>query len=254
MLRSKKKVAAYFGEAEEPPVQKLRQWKEEIRACDSELAECIGLCSICEETEKTLEGLLLKRAEIFEALAPVEKLHATMSGRVAGKSKMDFETYVQRRYLKQILYEANQRFLEMSGGQFLLQLKETDQVGQRSHEGLDFMVFSTVTRTSRDIATLSGGESFMAALCLALGLADVVKRAAGSIHLDMMFVDEGFGSLDDHSRQQAVQMLVELTEKENGGRMIGIISHVAELKQQIGHILSVTKTETGSRICWKEER
>lgn len=249
-----KKVAEHLGEDEETTERFIRQRKEEIRACDSALAESIGLCSICEETKKTMEGLLAKRVGIFQQLVPVEKLHATMSGRLSGKSKMDFETYVQRRYLKQILYEANQRFLEMSGGQFLLQLKETEQVGQRSHEGLDFMVFSTVTRTSRDIATLSGGESFMAALCLALGLADVVKRAAGSIHLDMMFVDEGFGSLDDHSRQQAVQMLVELTEKENGGRMIGIISHVAELKQQIGHILSVTKTETGSRICWKEEK
>ena len=248
-----KKVAEKLGGDEETAERLMVQRKEEIKALDKSLAECIGLCSICEETAKTMGVLLTKRELLFGQLAPIEKLHATMSGRMSGKSKMDFETYVQRRYLKQIIYEANNRFLEMSGGQFILQLKETDQVGQRSHEGLDFMVFSTVTRTSRDIATLSGGESFMAALCLALGLADVVKRTAGSIHLDMMFVDEGFGSLDDHSRQQAVQMLVELTQNEGGGRMIGIISHVAELRQRIGHILSVTKTESGSRIRWKEE-
>lgn len=247
-----KKVDGYFDRMDESADILIMQWKSEIRACDSALAESIGLCSICEEANKTLERLLAKRESILKQLIPVEKLHTTMSGRMSGKSKMDFETYVQRRYLKQILYEANQRFLEMSGGQFYLQLKDTEQAGQKSNEGLDFMVYSTVTGTSRDIATLSGGESFMAALCLALGLADVIKRAAGSIHLDMMFVDEGFGSLDDHSRRQAVQMLVELTEKENGGRMIGLISHVAELKQQIGHILSVTKTETGSRISWKD--
>ncbi len=248
-----KKVAEKLGGNEEAVARIMAQRKEEIKTLDKSLAECIGFCSICEETAKTMEVLLTKRESLFGQLAPVEKLHVTMSGRMSGKSKMDFETYVQRRYLKQIIYAANNRFLEMSGGQFILQLKETDQVGQRSHEGLDFMVFSTVTRTSRDIATLSGGESFMAALCLALGLADVVKRTAGSIHLDMMFVDEGFGSLDDHSRQQAVQMLVELTQNEGGGRMIGIISHVAELKHRIGHILNVTKTESGSRIRWKDE-
>ena len=139
----------------------------------------------------------------------------------------------------------------MSGGQYVLQMKEMVNVGQKANEGLDLIVYSTVTGTARDIATLSGGESFMAALCLALGLADVVKRAAGSIHLDMMFVDEGFGSLDEHARQQAVDMLVDLTKAAGtGGRMIGIISHVAELKQQIGNILYVTRNETGSSIKW----
>lgn len=252
--KQQKKVEKQFGSSEEPVVKEtIERLKKETKNLEENLNICIRQHTICMSVKDAMEQLLKKRSILYNRLAPVEKLHMTISGRQTGKSKMDFETYVQRRYLEQILREANHRFLEMSGGQFLLQLKDVQQVGQKSHEGLDFMVFSMVTRTSRDIATLSGGESFMAALCLALGLADVVKRAAGSIHLDMMFVDEGFGSLDEHSRQQAVQMLVELTEKENGGRMIGIISHVAELKQQIGHILYVTKTESGSQIRWKED-
>ena len=252
--KQQKKVEKQFGSSEEPVVKEaIGRLRKETENLEENLNRYIRQHTICMTVKDTMEQLLKKRAILYGRLAPVEKLHMTISGRQTGKSKMDFETYVQRRYLEQILREANHRFLEMSGGQFLLQLKDAQQVGQKSHEGLDFMVFSTVTRTSRDIATLSGGESFMAALCLALGLADVVKRAAGSIHLDMMFVDEGFGSLDEHSRQQAVKMLVELTEKENGGRMIGLISHVAELKQQIGHILYVTKTESGSRIRWKED-
>ena len=200
-----------------------------------------------------LQKLLQERSRLYEELEPVEKLYATVSGRQSGKTKLDFETYVQRRYLERILYEANRRFLEMSGGAFLLRLKDHDMAGQRANEGLDLIVYSTVTGSCRDIATLSGGESFMAALCLALGLSDVVQRCAGSIHMDMMFVDEGFGSLDDHARQQAVTMLRELTLSEaGGGRMIGIISHVSELKQQIGNILYVKKTDNGSTICWKD--
>lgn len=249
-----KKMEKEFGSRDDAVIKEIsEERKRRMKQIDMQLSECIRESTICEAAKKSLEKLLQQRKDLYAQLEPVEKLHATISGRQAGKSKMDFETYVQRRYLKQILCEANNRFLEMSGGQYILQLKDADQVGQKSHEGLDLMVYSTVTRTSRDIATLSGGESFMAALCLALGLADVIKRAAGSIHLDMMFVDEGFGSLDEHARQQAVQMLVELTHQDgHGGRMIGIISHVAELKQQIGHILYVKKTETGSLIRWKE--
>ncbi len=226
--------------------------EEEIRELEKKIRESVSELSTKQSAQKELEKLFAERKELYRQLTPIEKLYSTVSGRQSGKTKLDFETYVQRTYLSQILYEANQRFLHMSGGEFVLRMKETEQAGQKSNEGLDLMVYSMVTRSSRDIATLSGGESFMAALCLALGLADIVKRAAGSIHLDMMFIDEGFGALDEKARQQAVQMLVDLTrEGGRGGRTIGIISHVAELKQQIGHILSVKRTDTGSEICWK---
>lgn len=250
----RKAVVKAFGKEDDTSQQEMiEQLKKEEKELERAVRDSVSAHSIRKSVREELTKLLEQRQKLYLQLAPVEKLHTTVSGRQTGKTKLDFETYVQRIYLKQILYEANMRFLEMSGGQFVLKMKETDQAGQKVNEGLDLMVYSTVTGTSRDIATLSGGESFMAALCLALGLADVVKRAAGSIHLDMMFVDEGFGSLDERSRQQAVQMLVELTGKDGQqGRMIGIISHVAELKQQIGHILNVTKTESGSRIRWKD--
>ncbi len=244
---------AYGTQQEELWQNCITQMAVEEKQLEKSMRENVRAITCKQSARKALAMLFKEREELYQKMVPVEKLHRTVSGRQTGKTKLDFETYVQRRYLEQILYEANQRFLEMSGGQFVLKMKETDQAGQKSNEGLDLMVYSTVTRSSRDIATLSGGESFMAALCLALGLADVVKRAAGSIHLDMMFIDEGFGSLDEQARDQAVQMLLALTVAEGkGGRMIGIISHVAELKQQIGNILYVNKTESGSKIHWKE--
>jgi len=252
--KKQKAAEKVFGEAsDEMQRSRMAELNGQEKEEEKRIRDCVSEITTKKSARTQLAELFSQRQELYRRLEPIEKLHSTVSGRQAGKTKLDFETYVQRRYLEQILYEANQRFLEMSGGQFVLKMKETDQAGQKTNEGLDLMVYSTVTRSSRDIATLSGGESFMAALCLALGLADVVKRAAGSIHLDMMFVDEGFGSLDDHARQQAVQMLLELTgEGIRGGRMIGIISHVAELKQQIGNILYVKKAESGSTICWKD--
>ena len=252
--KQKKKAQKVLGcEQEGLWKERISEMKEEEKRLEKIIRECVTEVTTKQAARKTLGGLLSEREELYRKLEPVEHLYGTISGRQAGKTKLDFETYVQRRYLEQILYEANQRFLEMSGGQFVLKMKETGEAGQKLNEGLDLMVYSTVTRSSRDIATLSGGESFMAALCLALGLADVVQRAAGSVHLDMMFVDEGFGSLDEHARQQAVQMLTELTgDHGRSGRMIGIISHVAELKQQIGNILYVKKSESGSTIRWKD--
>ena len=201
-----------------------------------------------------LKRLLAERVQLEEKLAPVSLLLSAASGQQKGAVKLDFETYVQRKYLEKILEKANKRFYEMSGHQFRLQIKDTEQAGQKSNEGLDLVVYAAVTGTVRDIATLSGGESFMAALCLALGLSDIVRQSAGCMHPDMMFIDEGFGSLDTHAREQAIRMLARLADSETGrGRVIGIISHVAELKQQVGNILYVTKTEKGSKIEWNRE-
>ena len=109
-------------------------------------------------------------------------------------------------------------------------------------------VYSTVTGKEREVRTLSGGESFMAALSLALGMADQIQESSAAVNLDMMFIDEGFGSLDEHSRNQAVKVLQEMAE---GSRLIGIISHVTELKQEIEDQLIVNKDENGSRVRWQ---
>ena len=132
----------------------------------------------------------------------------------------------------------------MSNHQFILKLKEEANTGRKTNEGLDLSVYSLVTDSERDVKTLSGGESFLAALAMALGLSDIVERSAGAIHPDMMF-----GSLDAQSRQQAIEVLGELA---GDSRMVGIISHVTELKEQIDRKLVVSRTDKGSRAVWTE--
>ena len=148
----------------------------------------------------------------------IKSLSKTANGRLSGSAKIDFETYIQRQYFKQIIHEANKRLLTMSNHQFILKLKEEANTGRKTNEGLDLSVYSLVTDSERDVKTLSGGESFLAALAMALGLSDIVERSAGAIHPDMMFIDEGFGSLDAQSRQQAIEVLGELA---GDSRMVG---------------------------------
>ena len=179
----------------------------------------------------------------------IKSLSKTANGRLSGSAKIDFETYIQRQYFKQIIHEANKRLLTMSNHQFILKLKEEANTGRKTNEGLDLSVYSLVTDSERDVKTLSGGESFLAALAMALGLSDIVERSAGAIHPDMMFIDEGFGSLDAQSRQQAIEVLAELA---GDSRMVGIISHVTELKEQIDRQLVVSRTDKGSKAVWTE--
>ena len=181
-------------------------------------------------------------ARLVEEDMVVKSLYRTAGGKLSGSAKIDFETYIQRQYFKQIIHEANKRLLTMSGQQFMLKLKETSSTGRKSNEGLDLSVYSLVTDSERDIKTLSGGESFLAALAMALGLSDIATRKAGAVHLDMMFIDEGFGSLDEQSRKQAIEVLDELA---GGDRLVGIISHVNELKDKIDKQIVVKKEKTG---------
>ena len=179
----------------------------------------------------------------------IKSLSKTANGRLSGSAKIDFETYIQRQYFKQIIHEANKRLLTMSNHQFILKLKEEANTGRKTNEGLDLSVYSLVTDSERDVKTLSGGESFLAALAMALGLSDIVERSAGAIHPDMMVIDEGCGSRDAQSRQQAIEVLAELA---GDSRMVGIISHVTELKEQIDRKLVVSRTDKGSRAVWTE--
>ena len=195
----------------------------------------------------TLSSRLEERKSIVEEHARIDALYRMTSGNVSG-TRMDLETYVQRYYLERILYAANRRFQEMSAGQFELRMYDLEKAGEGKNRGLDLMVYSTVTGKEREVRTLSGGESFMAALSLALGMADQIQQSSAAINLDMMFIDEGFGSLDEHSRNQAVRVLQEMAE---GSRLIGIISHVSELKQEIEDQLLVNKDENGSHVKWQ---
>lgn len=184
----------------------------------------------------------------YEELSRVEGeyiMYKTLSdaanGTVKGKEKVMLETYAQMMYFDRILRKANVRLLQMSSGQYELKRREeADKLGVQS--GLDLDVIDHYNGSERNVRTLSGGESFKASLSLALGLADEIQSMAGGIRLDTMFVDEGFGSLDSESLDQAMKALVNLTE---GNRLVGIISHVAELKERIDDQIVITKDRIG---------
>ena len=228
------------------------QLKAEKQALKEEEKTYMELHTAYENDRSVLQNcaVYLEKGKKLESEDQVIKsLSKTANGRLSGSAKIDFETYIQRQYFKQIIHEANKRLLTMSNHQFILKLKEEANTGRKTNEGLDLSVYSLVTDSERDVKTLSGGESFLAALAMALGLSDIVERSAGAIHPDMMFIDEGFGSLDAQSRQQAIEVLGELA---GDSRMVGIISHVTELKEQIDHKLVVSRTDKGSRAVWTE--
>ena len=218
-------------------------------------------CDAARQKEKSASGLYTGNRQVLQSLQSgkekreaviqehtrLDTLYRLVSGNVSG-SRMDLETFAQRYYLNRILAASNRRFQEMSAGQYELRMLDAEKAGVGKNRGLDLMVYSTVTGREREVRTLSGGESFMAALSLALGMADQIQESSASIHLDMMFIDEGFGSLDDRSRDQAVRVLKEMA---GGNRLIGIISHVTELKQEIDDQLVVTKRDDGSHVRWQ---
>lgn len=172
-------------------------------------------------------------------------LSDTANGAVSGKEKIMLETYIQMTYFDRIIARANTRFMVMSGGQYEMKRRQ-DAVNKRSQTGLEIDIIDHYNGSLRSVNTLSGGESFKASLSLALGLSDEIQASAGGIRLDTMFVDEGFGSLDDESLNQAMNALKGLTE---GNRLVGIISHVNELKERIDKQISITKDrEGGSKV------
>ena len=175
-------------------------------------------------------------------------LSDTAGGTLSGKRKIELETYVQMAYFDRILRRANLRLMTMSSGQYELKRQEKGE-SKKEKAGLDLNVIDHYNGTERSVKTLSGGESFQASLSLALGLSDEIQAGAGGIRLDAMFVDEGFGSLDEDALNQAVNALHGLTE---GRRLVGIISHVSELKDRIEKKIVVTKErnreEIGSRV------
>jgi len=146
-------------------------------------------------------------------------------------------------YFDDIIYAANQRLLKMTDGRFELSRIKEKQKGN-AQQGLDIEIFDYYTGLPRHVKVISGGESFKASLSLALGLSDVVQSYAGGISLDTIFIDEGFGSLDEDSLEKSIQCLLDL---QKTGKLVGVISHVGELKERIRARIEVTQTMTGSR-------
>ena len=168
-------------------------------------------------------------------------LSNTANGSISGKEKIMLETYIQMTYFDRIIQRANTRFMVMSGGQYELKRRK-EAMNNKSQSGLDLDVIDHYNGTERSVKTLSGGESFKASLSLALGLSDEIQSSAGGVKLETMFVDEGFGSLDEESLDQAMKALASLSE---GHRLVGIISHVAELKNRIDKQIVITKEQSG---------
>lgn len=241
-----------IGKEEYPDLEVLEENRKRSEACLAESRGKLEECRSCLQTnKKAWENLKEKetaRGKVLEEYRRMDHLYQLLAGNVTG-ARMDIETFVQRHYLEQILISANRRFSEMSGGQFELRMYRLEKAGEGKNHGLDLMVYSTVTGKEREVRTLSGGESFMAALSLALGMADQIQQSSAAIHLDMMFIDEGFGSLDEQARNQAVRVLKRMA---GGRKMIGMISHVSELKQEIDEQLLVTKDRKGSHVSWAQ--
>ena len=249
--------------------------KQMVRTLEDQLEENTGddlqiLKEQYEETGAELENLQNDRQKIdarlhlnskirqkirkqYDLLQKVEKkwscvksLSDTANGTIGGKKeKVMLETFVQMTYFNRIIARANVRLMVMSGGQYELKRRETAK-DKRSQSGLELDVIDHYNGSERSVNTLSGGEAFKASLSLALGLSDEIQSLAGGIQLDTMFIDEGFGSLDEESLEQAIKALHDLAQ---GNRLVGIISHVAELKERMEKQVVVTKDKSfGSKV------
>ena len=196
------------------------------------------------QTRLTLNGQtkkdLLRHLEELEERGGRLTWLKALSDTATGQERFQLETYIQTTYLDRVLHRANLRLRVMSGGQY--DLIRRVEAGLKGQVGLDLDVVDHWNGTVRGVETLSGGESFLASLALALGLADEIQSSAGGVQLDTMFVDEGFGSLDDEALQKAMQALSQLGE---GRRLVGIISHVAGLKERIDRQIVVKKDRSG---------
>ncbi len=194
------------------------------------------------------EGIYLQVEQLNESMKVLEdryKLIGHLYEITKGQNslRITFERYVLAAFLDDILREANGRLRKMTSGRFQL-LRKTDRAKGNAQSGLDLLVFDQYTGQERHVKTLSGGESFKASLSLALGLADVVQNYAGGVSLETMFIDEGFGTLDPESLEQAIEALMDI---QSSGRLVGIISHVPELKERIDARLEVIAGQSGSR-------
>ena len=195
---------------------------------------------------KRLRRLGKQALEVAESYGEVRSLAQTASGQLSGKERLSFETYLQARWFDRVIHAANRRLSVMTNGRFELERHRGQQTGTGgSQSGLELDVRDTFTGKPRPASTLSGGESFKASLSLALGLSDVVQASAGGVQLDAMFVDEGFGTLDQESLELAVRTLSDLT---GSNKLVGIISHVEELQESIGRKIVVEAGRDGSSV------
>ncbi len=226
-------------------LEETRQALEnEKQQTEKQLQDLIFRLSANEKTAGALNRAEAERRICESEFLQVSILSKTANGELAGKQKLAFEQYVQAAYFHQIIAEANKRLRLMTDGRFEL-LRREEAMDFRSQTGLELNVLDNYTGKIRTVKSLSGGESFKASLSLALGLSDVIQSYAGGVEVDTMFIDEGFGALDSESLEQAIRTLGNLASKD---RLVGIISHVGELKERIDRQIIIKKTTVGSKI------
>lgn len=212
-------------------IKKIQEERTRIRINNNVLANIKDKAESLKETEKNLSY--------------ITSLSKTANGDLSGKEKIKLETYIQTTYFDRIIRRANLRFMEMSSGQYELKRQRVAS-DIRGQSGLDLVVIDHYNGTERSVRTLSGGESFMASLSLALGLSEEVQSSSGGVSVDTLFVDEGFGTLDSDSLDLAYKALANVTE---GNRLVGIISHVAELRNKIDNQIIVKKEKSGGSVA-----
>lgn len=212
-------------------IKKIQEERTRIRINNNVLVNIKDKAESLKETEKNLSY--------------ITSLSKTANGELSGKEKIKLETYIQTTYFDRIIRRANLRFMEMSSGQYELKRQRVAS-DIRGQSGLDLVVIDHYNGTERSVRTLSGGESFMASLSLALGLSEEVQSSSGGVSVDTLFVDEGFGTLDSDSLDLAYKALTNVTE---GNRLVGIISHVAELRNKIDNQIIVKKEKSGGSVA-----
>lgn len=229
----------------QPYIERIAAAEQAQQIADQQWRDMHDQFTLLENAEQRIKALQNESRALEDRYAVVGTLSDVANGQTG--NKVSLQRFVLSVLLDDVLIEASHRLALMSKGRYRLLRKEERSKGNRA-SGLDLEVEDGYTGRVRGVATLSGGESFMAALSLALGLSDVVQAYAGGIRLDTLFIDEGFGSLDPESLDLAIRTLTDL---QQSGRMVGIISHVTELKEQISARIDITASERGSKIVWQ---
>lgn len=225
-------------------IEQLEQSSQKQKEAEKQINNKKASISFNKDTNKKLKETAIELIYKIDKMAKIEELAKIANGTANRKTKITFEQYVQATYFDMVISEANKRLLSMTDNRYLLiRKKKADKISEKI--GLDLNVIDNYNGQERDVKSLSGGESFKAALSLALGLSDVIQSYSGGVLVDTLFIDEGFGTLDAESREQAINTLVNLA---GSNKLIGIISHVEELQERIDKKIIVEKGQDGSNI------
>lgn len=247
VTRSQEKMTQRLADKVPPDLATLSVKQAEAQAQTTKLRNQLASCLAQKESNEQIQAQLVQLIKENETLVARQSELTQLTDTISGKNryKTSLERYILQKYLQEVLVVANERLLRLTKGRYQFQLAEKD-TGGRGQKGLDVDIYDDNSGQTRRVQTLSGGESFIAALALALSLADVIQNRAGGIPIEALFIDEGFGSLDEESLEMALEALSMI---ETEGRLIGIISHVQELKERISRKLLVKAQGTGqSRI------